>query len=55
MSQEGKEGGTGEGKELEPASQLNDQESSLHISYLNSSDISTFELEEDYDGGDGDG
>ena len=43
-----------ERREPEPASQLNDQESSVHISYLNSSDISTLQLEEDYDGGDRD-
>ena len=47
----GREGGMEEEEELDPASQLNE----FHILYLNSSDISTFELEEDYDGGDRDG
>ena len=47
----GREGGMEEEEELDPASQLNE----FHILYLNSSDISTFELEEDYDGRDRDG
>ena len=51
LSRAGKEGGMEEEEELDPASQLNE----FHILYLNSSDISTFELEEDYDGGVRDG
>ena len=41
LSRAGKEGGMEEEEELDPASQLNE----FHILYLNSFDISTFELE----------